>query len=263
MILPWKSYIFSINQSLKKNWKDFDGVQQVWWCMSLFKAPRFEKSLDFGHVKIHKNRHSSYLESFEIQMKILQRDGSHGRQKFNVGLRVIYSRNRFSAVGVARLNLSLSNRSCRMPCPEGPDLPCIKIWMKESKNETMETLAERNQNAAKRQLYYIFVLVAGLIAVLFLLFIIKKITKRFTYRKSSYQILVFGRSNTADRALYFLHMLWINKKVKCQQQIPTPKISFIWLSHQQFCLELPLWDRLLLQIFWRMSDTVCDILCVI
>ena len=72
--------------------------------------------------------------------------------------------------------------------------------MKESKNETMETLAERNQNAAKRQLYYIFVLVAGLIAVLFLLFIIKKITKRFTYRKGSYKILVFDRSNTADSA---------------------------------------------------------------
>ena len=68
--------------------------------MSLFKALRFEKSLDFGHVKIHKNRHSSYLESFEIQMKILQRDGSHG--KYNVGLRVICSRNRFSTVSVAR-----------------------------------------------------------------------------------------------------------------------------------------------------------------
>ena len=53
--------------------------------------------------------------------------------------------------------------------------------MKESKNETMETLAERNQNAAKRQLYYIFILIAGLIAVLFLLFVIKKITKRFAY----------------------------------------------------------------------------------
>ena len=103
MILPWKSCIFSINQSLKKNWKDFDGVQQVWWCMSFFKAPRFRNGLDFGHVKIHKNRHSSYLESFKIQMKISQRDGSHGRQKFNVGLRVIYSRNRFSTVSVAHL----------------------------------------------------------------------------------------------------------------------------------------------------------------
>ena len=49
----------------------------------------------------------------------------------------------------------------------------------------METLSERNQNAAKRQLYYIFVLIAGLIAILFLLFIVKKITKRFRYRSSS------------------------------------------------------------------------------
>ena len=56
---------------------------------------------------------------------------------------------------------------------------------KESKNETMETLSERNQNSAKRQLYYIFVLIAGLIAILFLLFIVKKITKRFRYRSSS------------------------------------------------------------------------------
>ena len=87
----------------------------------------------------------------------------------------------------------------------------------------METLAERNQNTAKRQLYYIFVLVAGLIAVLFLLFIIKKITKRFTYRKSSYQILVFGRSNTADRALYFICYESI-KKWSANNRFRSPKL---------------------------------------
>ena len=52
---------------------------------------------DFGHVKIHKN-HPSYLESFEIQMKILQRDGSHGNRKHNqFGIRSIYSRKGFES----------------------------------------------------------------------------------------------------------------------------------------------------------------------
>ena len=84
-------------------------LKRFWWRAAglmmheLIQSSEIWKSLDFGHEKIHKNRHSSYLESFEIQMKILQRDGSHGRQKFNVGLRVIYSRNRFSTVSVARL----------------------------------------------------------------------------------------------------------------------------------------------------------------